>query len=1020
MMATDDMKPMPAPRLIAFAMLAAAGISSAVSIDAVYFGQTHVWKPDHPYFGLVGERDCLIKAHVTDAATPAAPEVTAVLSLGGQTLNLPLTGPATLPASIPDGLGVVQHALSDTFTATIPASWVKTGLQVTVNAGATSVNFTDMKVGAPTKVVMTMLDVNYFAPAPGDYPAGWQEELEAKWPVADLELRRVPDIVFHELVIPPRPDVGAQAVRIKSPGDYTLQTGLGFDGEQAAALAWNGALKRAAGRSGRVSLYYMNIYGANAGGQAGGFAGVGNGTSVGILHHELGHSLSLPHWGDAVYPYKGDMHGILAPDSYNGTHAGPVWGYDLRLNAFIPPTVQPGNVGNKPTGTYKVDPMQGGGTGFQEPPFLMNHMSDYSVFKMREYLHSHVLIWNESLNSYASWNQTAGAYTSTVSNNGVQFPLERDTQVISVMASISGAKPDVNMVYPPIGPYTAGLIRLFDPRVSADRSAASSTGYAPAGGCDVSLRVIQGGVEKIYMLAAPWEPTADRLSGGSLKTEAINLPAADGTVTLAELLYTPDAQINGLPANPQVLAAWAPVMPDPAGFALPPIAGNSSVISMTATTGFSVEGPVEYLFTETSGNPGGSSSGWQSSPVFTDTGLQPSTTYAYTVTLRAGASTGRASAAAMATTAAAGIPGTITFDGFVTINSGGDPKTFTFDASGSDKLVVVVTGEHNFGGNTSGDIVSITYDGVSLTKAVEQAPVSSALQTTSDLWYLDNPGSVHTAGEIVVDMIGNGNNFVHTAIGLSGTAPGFAGASAIATGTPTVEMNVSAPNSMVIHWLTLGGSGNTAGSAYTVTADSPAEAITFGGSEAGSNWAGHALARSGGLPVGTNTFSFDTGLTDVLCLAAEFLAADIPATAYQIWASLYPGADLTDPAADSDGGGLPTGIEWVLGGVPTQGGDDAGLAPVINATSDPDGKLLFTYRRSDAAAFDPNTAIAVEYGGDLSGWTAAVHQGTGTQDITISEVPDGPGFTLVTVAVPPGLASGGRLFARLKVVVAAS
>jgi hypothetical protein len=110
-------------------------------------------------------------------------------------------------------------------------------------------------------------------------------------------------------------------------------------------------------------------------------------------------------------------------------------------------------------------------------------------------------------------------------------------QVISVMASISGAKPDVNMVYPPIGPYTTGLIRLFDPRVAADRSSAASI-YAPAGGCDLSLRLIQGGVEKIYMLAAPWEPAVDPLSGGSLKTEAINLPAADGPVTLAELLLT--------------------------------------------------------------------------------------------------------------------------------------------------------------------------------------------------------------------------------------------------------------------------------------------------------------------------------------------------------------------------------------------------------------------------------------------------------------------------------------------------
>lgn len=38
-------------------MLAVADMTSAVSIDAVYFGQSHLWKPDHPYFGLVGDRD---------------------------------------------------------------------------------------------------------------------------------------------------------------------------------------------------------------------------------------------------------------------------------------------------------------------------------------------------------------------------------------------------------------------------------------------------------------------------------------------------------------------------------------------------------------------------------------------------------------------------------------------------------------------------------------------------------------------------------------------------------------------------------------------------------------------------------------------------------------------------------------------------------------------------------------------------------------------------------------------------
>ena len=60
---------------------------------------------------------------------------------------------------------------------------------------------------------------------------------------------------------------------------------------------------------------------------------------------------------------------------------------------------------------------------------------------------------------------------------------------------------------------------------------------------------------------------------------------------------------------------------------------RDSTISMTATTATDYSG-VEYYFTETSGNPGGSDSGWQDSPVYVDTGLQPGTEYTYTVMAR--------------------------------------------------------------------------------------------------------------------------------------------------------------------------------------------------------------------------------------------------------------------------------------------------------------------------------------------------------------------------------------------------
>jgi hypothetical protein len=63
----------------------------------------------------------------------------------------------------------------------------------------------------------------------------------------------------------------------------------------------------------------------------------------------------------------------------------------------------------------------------------------------------------------------------------------------------------------------------------------------------------------------------------------------------------------------------------------------------------------------------------------------------------------------------------------------------------------------------------------------------------------------------------------------------------------------------------------------------------------------------------------------------------------------------------------------------------------------------------------------VEYGSSLTGWTPATHQGPDPSQITITEADNfhgsSPGIDKVTVALPASLATGGRLFARLHVVV---
>ncbi|MDH7445929.1 M66 family metalloprotease [Aquimarina sp. 2201CG14-23] len=529
--------------------------NSAESIE-VFLGQTHILQPEDPLFGLVSERDALIKVQVISENGGQAPIVNAILSLNGTTQTLQLEGPSELPTSFEINPGKVQHTFDDSFTATITKDWIKPGLSIRIEAGDENKQIDNLKIGAPNKIIMTMFDTHFFQYSVGDYPTGWKEELEAKWPSSGIELIRVPNVVFSELTVPPRGG-NIIAARVSSKEEYKDITGYNFDGEQATASQWNRALKEAAGKKGRYSLFYTNIYGVFSGGQAGGFAGVGNGKKIGLLHHELGHAFSLPHWGNNnEYPYKGDMHGIEAPDIHNKTHAGPTWAYDPVKKYLIPPTIQENTIGWKgEVGQYKIDPMQGGGTGSQEQQYLLNHFSDYSVNKMRNYLQNHIVIWNEQSGNYASWDSNTGGYNNILDNNGVNFAKERNVEVLSVMAGVSSLTPQANIIYPPIGPYQSGLIDLFNPEIEEDRLKADEI-YCPNGGCDVSLRIVQGGITKLYMLPLEMDTSVEPSNARSYKTKALNLRASEGTVTKIELLSTPDVEKNGLPDSPIVLYTW--------------------------------------------------------------------------------------------------------------------------------------------------------------------------------------------------------------------------------------------------------------------------------------------------------------------------------------------------------------------------------------------------------------------------------------------------------------------------------
>jgi hypothetical protein len=175
----------------------------------------------------------------------------------------------------------------------------------------------------------------------------------------------------------------------------------------------------------------------------------------------------------------------------------------------------------------------------------------------------------------------------------------------------------------------------------------------------------------------PVEYYFDETSGNPGGTDSgwVTNPVYNDTGLNASTQYTYTVQMRDSVPNTGTASAPAnattdpappdtdPPTPDPATFSSPPAAVSSSEITMTATTGSDASPPVEYFFDESSGNPGGSDSGWVTNPVYNDTGLDPSTQYTYTVQMRDSLlNTGTASAPANATTPPSGPAPTVEFD----------------------------------------------------------------------------------------------------------------------------------------------------------------------------------------------------------------------------------------------------------------------------------------------------------------------------------------------------------------------
>jgi len=487
--------------------------------------------------------------------------------------------------------------------------------------------------------------------------------------------------------------------------------------------------------------------------------------------------------------------------------------------------------------------------------------------------------------------------------------------------------------------------------------------------------------------------------------------------------------------------------PDPMAWSRPPTATSNTTIEMEATQAFGTGG-IEYFFECLM--PDGQSSGWQESPIYTDTGLTPGGTYVYRVKARDKSpeanETGWSAHASATLRSRPNITGgevAVVGDSIThTFRAGGDAQLTLLGAGGTVEVDVLIVGGGGSGASSStldgagaggggaGGVVYredlLIHQSTPVTVGQGGVPYGSIgnfngrdgeNSSFGDLVALGGGGGGSMRGRPGGSGGGGRRNAGGTGLQPTAETPGFGndgsiwqasggdgaagggGAGAPAPG-PGTTAQVGGPGGAGLAFDISGTAtdyaGGGGGGAARLTA------VGVGGNGGGGNGANDGtppiagVAGTGGGGGGGNDSHI--GAPGGSGIVIVRYPVEEPGD-FQNWATQWPELDLEDPAADFSRDGMTDHDKYIWGLDPT---DATALQP-IRTLPDPTS-LSFTYTRRRASR--TGRVFSVWISTDLVSWK---RDDAIVQTVSTSEAND---LEVVTVTLPSDT-SRERIFVKV-------